>query len=258
VSYASSEHIFSRNLIGAEPEYNVDVVPEKLFLAWNRRYRQHRLQLITLLEKNNQIDRSYISFPDCDIERPTTTFRRLIRNMDLVNQLAHMGLEQHHVDTLANKLPLILDGENEINQMCSDEGNINRPYYQNSLVSLVTETNFDRAEVTLTEKSFKPLKEKHPFIIVGVPGCLKGLRELGYKTFSDFWDESYDTIDDLYPRLRKLDEVLQYIGSWDHNKILEFRRQVKPILEHNYQVLKNSSRYDIMTKINNIIRGNNA
>ena len=258
VSYASSEHIFSRNLIGAEPEYNVDVVPEKLFLAWNRRYRQHRLQLITLLEKNNQIDRSYISFPDCDIERPTTTFRHLIRNMDLVNQLAHMGLEQHHVDTLANKLPLILDGENEINQMCSDEGNINRPYYQNSLVSLVTETNFDRAEVTLTEKSFKPLKEKHPFIIVGVPGCLKGLRELGYKTFSDFWDESYDTIDDLYPRLRKLDEVLQYIGSWDHNKILEFRRQVKPILEHNYQVLKNSSRYDIMTKINNIIRGNNA
>jgi hypothetical protein len=258
MSYASSEHIFAPNFDGAEPEYNVDTVPEKLFLAWNRRYRQHRLQLATLLEKNNLVDRSYMSFPNCDIERPTTTFSDLISRMNIVTQLAHMGLEQRHVDSFANKLPLVLDGEDNIVQMCSDENNVSRPYYQNSLVSLITETNFYDREVTLTEKSFKPLKEKHPFIIVGVPGCLQGLRDLGYKTFSEFWDESYDTITDPFPRMRKIDEILQHIGSWDSNQILDFKRRVKPIVEHNYQVLKNSSRYDIMTKINNVIRGNNA
>lgn len=258
LSYASSEHIFANTMINSEPEYNPDVIPEKLFLSWNRRYRRHRLQLALLLEKNNLIDRSHISFPDRDIETPTTTFRNVINNTRMVAELAHMGLQQHHADSLSNKLPLILDGEEDIARMCGEDNNDSRIYYQSSLVSLVTETNFDRDEVTLTEKSFKPLKEKHPFIIMGVPGCLKGLQELGYKTFSDFWDESYDTIDDLFPRLRKLDEVMQYIGSWDHNKLLEFRRQVKPILEHNYQVLKNTSRYGVMTKINNVVRGNNA
>lgn len=260
IPYASSEHIFTRNIEeqSSEPEYNTETIPKKLLLMWNRRYRSHRLQLAALLEKNNLIDRSYLSLPDCHVETPTITFSEEIKRMDLVNQFAHMGLEQQHIDTLANKLPLILDNEQDIVQMCSDRGNVNRPYYQNSLISLVTETNFYNKEVTLTEKSFKPLKEKHPFILVGVPGCLQGLRELGYKTFSEFWDESYDTITDPIPRMREIDRILQYIGSWDNNQILDFKRRVKPIVEHNYQVLKNSSRYDIMTKINNVIRGNNA
>lgn len=260
VPYASSEHIFTRNMeeYPSEPEYNTETVPDKLLLMWNRRYRPHRLQLAALLEKNNLIDRSYISLPDCHVESPSILFSDEIDRMNLVNQFAHMGLEQQHIDNLASKLPLVLDGEEDIVQMCSDEGNVNRPYYQNSLISLVTETNFYNNEVTLTEKSFKPLKEKHPFILVGVPGCLQGMRDLGYQTFSEFWDESYDTIREPLVRMRKIDEILQYIGSWDHDKILDFKRRVKPILEHNYQVLKNSSRYDVMKKVNDIIRGNNA
>lgn len=256
VTYASSEHIFANNLKGDEPIYNTDIVPHKLFLMWNRRYRPHRIQLSALLEKNNLIDRSFISLPSCHIETPIMTFQNEIRHMDLVHQFAHMGLEQEHVDRLESKLPLVLDDEHNIVQMCSDEGNVNRHYYQNSLISIVTETNFYEPEVTLTEKSFKPLKEKHPFILVGVPGCLQGLRDLGYQTFSEFWDESYDTITDPIPRMRKLDEVLQYIGSWDHNKILDFRRRVKPVLDHNYQTLKNSSRYTVMKKIADIVRNN--
>lgn len=260
ISYASSEHIFTRNMHETpdEPEYNTEVVPDKLILMWNRRYRSHRIQLVSLLEKNNLIDRSYVSMPDCHVETPSMTFRDEVERMHLVQQFAHMGLEQHHIDSLANKLPLVLDNEQNIVQMCSDEGNVNRPYYQNSLISLVTETNFYNNEVTLTEKSFKPLKEKHPFILVGVPGCLQGLRDLGYRTFSEFWDESYDTITDPLPRMRKIDEILQYIGSWTPEQILDFKRRVKPIVEHNYNVLKNSSRYDVMKKVNDIIRGNNA
>ncbi len=260
IPYAASEHIFLRNIeeYPNEPEYNTEIVPEKLLLMWNRRYRSHRVQLVALLEKNNLIDRSYVSFPDCHVETPTITFREEVEHMDLVYQFAHMGLKQEHVDTLASKLPLVLDDEQNIVQMCNDEGNVSRPYYQNSLISLVTETNFNSNEVTLTEKSFKPLKEKHPFILVGAPGCLQGLRDLGYQTFGEFWDESYDDILEPIPRMRKIDEVLQSIGEWDNNQILDFKRRVKPIIEHNYQLLKNSSRHDIMTKINNVIRGNNA
>jgi hypothetical protein len=40
------------------PEYDVNKVPEKLFLTWNRRYRPHRTMLALGLEKLNLIDRS--------------------------------------------------------------------------------------------------------------------------------------------------------------------------------------------------------
>ena len=95
-----------------------------------------------------------------------------------------------------SKLPLEIDGETEIGEMCADRTGNARKFYQNSLLSIVTETNWDLPHLTSTEKSFKPFRDKHPFIIVGVDGALKSMRNLGFKTFSEFWDESYDEIED--------------------------------------------------------------
>ena len=80
------------------------------------------------------------------------------------------------------------------------------------------------------------------------------MRELGFKTFSDFWDESYDETPDHAERLRKIVEVCEYIGNWDHNKILDFKRRVKPILDHNFQVLKLNTARVAATKIADNIR----
>jgi hypothetical protein len=125
--------------------------------------------------------------------------------------------------------------------MCQDFDAAARNFYSNSLVSVVTETNFDHKELTLTEKSFKPSKEKHPFILVGVPGALKAMREFGFKTFSEFWDESYDETTDHMERLSKIITICKEIGNWDHDKILDFKRRVKPILDHNFQMLKSNT-----------------
>jgi hypothetical protein len=162
------------------------------------------------------------------------------------------------VESFAARLPLVLDNETNINQMCQDLGNVSRPYYQNSLISLITETNFTENEVTLTEKSYKPIKEKHPFVTVGVNGALKGLRKSGFKTFGEFWDEGYDDLIDPSERMRAIKTVIEDISRWDNDKILDFKRRVKPILEHNYNVLKDSSPRTMALEINNIVRGNNA
>ena len=42
---------------------------------------------------------------------------------------------------------------------------------------------------------------------------LKKLRELGFKTFGNFWDESYDEIEDKMERLEKVFEVIAYIDK---------------------------------------------
>jgi hypothetical protein len=157
------------------------------------------------------------------------------------------------IDNFVNKLPLVLDNETDNNRMCQDFDDATRPFYQNSLVSIVTETNYNSQYVTLTEKSFKPSKEKHPFIIVGAAGTLQAFRDMGFKTFSEFWNESYDNIHDPRHRMHALYNVFKDIGSWNNAKILDFRRRVKPILDHNYETLKIHSSKVVSDKIKAIV-----
>lgn len=49
-----------------------------------------------------------------------------------------------------------------------------------------------RTEVS--EKIFKPLAFQHPFIVYGSEGTLRYLQALGFETFDNLWDESYDSI----------------------------------------------------------------
>lgn len=256
VSYPSSHQIFSNDINEGtltEPEYDETVVPEKLFLMWNRRLRRHRSEMALLLEKNNLVDRSYISFSDIDIEKPTIKFPDAIN----IHHMMHgLDIPLDVIERFVSKLPLVLDGETDINQMCADKGYLTRKYYQNSLISIVTETNFTENEVTLTEKSFKPIKEKHPFMSIGVPGTLKALRSMGFKTFSDFWDESYDDIKHPMERIKHIANIQQEIGNWSAEQILDFRRRVKPILEYNFEQLKKPSSELAVNKIIKTIREN--
>ena len=232
-----------------EPEYDVEKVPEKLFLTWNRRYRPHRTMLTLGLAKLNLIDRSYVSMCERDPENRSITFTSTVHP----NIMTYLNLSNEDIAKFASKLPLVLDGETNVNQMCQDFDNAARNYYQNSLVSIVTETNFDLPELTLTEKSFKPSKEKHPFMIMGVQGCLKAMRDFGFKTFGEFWDESYDDIGDPYIRMNAILKICDDIGRWDEHKIRDFRRKVKPILDHNYEALKTKSSRIVSKRIKQII-----
>ena len=153
------------------------------------------------------------------------------------------------VENFMAKLPLEIDGETEIQRMCGDFDAAARPFYQNSLVSIITETNFELTELTATEKTWKPAKEKHPFIMVGTAGALRTLREFGFQTFDDFWDESYDEIDDPKRRLFEIVKVCKEIASWTPEQILDFKRRVKPIVDHNFKVLTTNTSKTVADKI---------
>jgi hypothetical protein len=67
-------------------------------------------------------------------------------------------------------------------------------------ISVVLETVFD-SRIHLTEKSLRPLACGHPFILAAGPGSLALLRKYGFRTFSPFIDETYDTVQDNDLRL---------------------------------------------------------
>ena len=110
-------------------------------------------------------------------------------------------------------------------------------YYQSSLISVVTETNFITSDIFNTEKIFKPMVHRQPFIVIGPYKTLENIRSMGYKTFSDFWDESYDDIEDPNERLIKIVELCKEINEWDitKKKILFYKSMINTT--HNYELL---------------------
>jgi len=231
--------------------YDPNKIPEKLFLSWNRRLRNHRTGLIISLDKIGLVDRSYISAGKVDPENSLIKFEDRIDQFELNRR----GITQEDISALVNKLPLVIDGETNNNQMCQDFNNAAREFYVNSLISLVTETNFIESELTLTEKAFKPFKEKHPFIILAVSGALKVLRDMGFKTFGEFWSESYDEIRDHRQRFDEIIRLCKEISEWDQDKILDFRKRVQPIVEHNYLNLKNGPGKSVSEQSYQIVKG---
>ena len=62
----------------------------------------------------------------------------------------------------------------------------NNTFYNDYIHNIKTHNLF------ITEKTWRPIHTGHPFIISGNPNTLKILREWGFETFPEIFDESYD------------------------------------------------------------------
>jgi len=85
-----------------------------------------------------------------------------------------------------------------------------------------------------TEKTMKPILMKHPFLILASMHHLKNLRGLGFKTFGDVIDESYDEMPKIDDRIKKIIDNLNAIKKDPVN----FWNATIDIREHNYSVLR--------------------
>jgi hypothetical protein len=107
--------------------------------------------------------------------------------------------------------------------------------YESTDIEVVLETLFDDQRWHLTEKTLRPIALGQPFILAGTPGSLKYLREYGFKTFADCWDESYDMMTDSQERLSKIIETMQKISSWTPEEKINKMTQARKIAEYNRQ-----------------------
>jgi len=109
------------------------------------------------------------------------------------------------------------------------------PDYESTDIEVVLETLFDDLRLHLTEKTLRPISMGQPFILAGTYGSLKYLRDYGFKTFSDCWDESYDMMSDSIERMNKIIEVMKDIVSMHPDKREKMLVQARAIAEYNKQ-----------------------
>lgn len=102
--------------------------------------------------------------------------------------------------------------------------------YNQTYYSAVIETVIHNDFAMFSEKEAKPIMAGRPFVILGAQHQLRAFRSLGFQTFSDVIDESYDGIEDRYERFDALLDSMQKLTEKDP---VEVYNTLKPVLEHN-------------------------
>jgi hypothetical protein len=110
-------------------------------------------------------------------------------------------------------------------------------FYRDIFCDIVTETRFAQTTGNFSEKSYQPMYYKKPFVVCAPPYTLRAIKEQGFKTFNEFWDESYDECEEHEKRLFKIFEVIDFINDKSIEELKEMYAKMIPILEYNRNLL---------------------
>jgi len=171
---------------------------------------------------------------------------------------------------IENKLPLTLNMTLERNNPV-DVRLDDLLYFDNSYFSVVTETlfyNLDNRKpnevymnvidtypgVFFSEKIYKCLALKHPFVLVSTYGSLSELRKRGYKTFSPYIDESYDDIKDDDSRLTMITNEINRLCKLSPEEWIQFTSSIKEIVDHNFIHFSNTADFRITKNVVSMLK----
>jgi hypothetical protein len=236
------------------PNFNIGI-KEKIFLCFNRVMRPHRILLVSKFIQHELLEKSYFSFfpllshshkmrPSMEYTLPVLKYS-IPDNPEIYDEVETIMKENESL------FPLRLNIDYTFNKNWLDMDDFY--LYENSYLSIVTETFFfdnmrdpnssnntirNLYSVFFTEKIFKPIAMKHPFIVFSRPNTLLELHKKGYKSFVPFINEDYDSIEDNITRFNfLLDEIIRLSKLTDQEWI-EWQKNIQHIVEHNYDILK--------------------
>lgn len=227
----------------------------KKFLCLNRRWRVHRTLLLTLLYNKNLIDQGHISFKHGEDNQSWQEMR---------NSMHHYYRQHHETLKIIDQcflgikeiLPLNLDDvylkpDQEYEMMLNPTMD---HYYVDTYFSVVTETTHDRELEGrfITEKTFKPIALRHPFIMIGPARMLEALRELGYRTFDGIIDESYDQEPNEVKRIEMAVNEIERLSNLSGDELQNFIIRARDICFYNYVNFRNRdiTKFEYVRKMN--------
>jgi hypothetical protein len=187
---------------------------DKLFLSYNRKPHKHREQLFRTLTSSGLLCEGLVSMGNTDPAKAITVGKK----------------EFEHKETPAKEL-IKAPGNVGIPNDITSLGN--HDIWQQAFINVVTETTTEGR--FLSEKIWKPIIGKRPFMLVGPPDQLTFLQEMGFKTFDNFWDESYNLAKNNESSIDHIVTMLKNMAKLSHKEQYQMYQEMIPILEHNHQ-----------------------
>lgn len=148
------------------------------------------------------------------------------------------------VANFLQQAPITLDAVTDYPILVDRHLNI-AEYYPKFFIEIVCETYFTGSTFFCTEKIWRPIVMRTPFIVQGPQNFLHNLKTLGFKTFDRWWDEGYSE-DPADHQPVEIARVLEYLGTKTSQEILKMYQDMNNVLEHNYQTLMNLTSEDFL------------
>lgn len=225
-----------------------DRSPTRTFMSPNRIVggrRDHRVLFLYNVFKNH-LEHNHISAPrtcqyeGVDISTIASKYNSTYPDIEQVFRSA--------------ELPRMFKGENTQLMHSYQLGNFAE--VADSLIYVPTETVYTGRRLHITEKTFKAIALEMPFILVAAAHSLEYLKSYGFRTFSPYINETYDTIEDPIKRIEAVTEILLEIDARSAAAKKQLHQQLVPIVEHNWNHFYSGAFADILwAELNTMLVG---
>jgi hypothetical protein len=244
--------ILTANLLETHPDYRiikkhqlyellatqsyVDLVPDstkifdlnfKHFGHFIGHSNVYRLQLASYLY-SNQKDKILQTYHCC----PTDWYHRKHLGIE---DLLFNGCSQEEfkwAQQLISNSPITIDTIDSYPILVPANLNITK-VYPGFFIELVNLTFFTGKVFYIDEKVWRPILMKTPFMIQGPADTIRNFKKLGFKTFSDWWDEGYSE-DPANCQVPSMIENIKRLSQLSLTELQLMYNDMLPTLEHNY------------------------
>lgn len=251
------------------PDYSFkNIKLKKRFLVFAGKPRIPRLMVLDRLVNHNLLDDCYYNFGTEYVKR----FKEFMDDKLVDQVMEEYGHKEYkgrlEADFIPSRGPLLSKEEEdrlrEVHKLTplkdipndTDEDYYYTPnfiipdpdLYKSIFLDFVLETFNHRGTYSdglmsninfFTEKIFKGPLTCRPFIVLGNRYYLRDLKEkFGFKSFNDYWDESYDEKEDVRDALDVIFKNLLYLKSLSFVELKEMLEDMKDILIHNNKVAR--------------------
>lgn len=241
--------------------------PTKHYCTFNGRAGYDRVGLLKFLHNNQLLDQGYstwhfndetwqiIHSENSDIKKENRVITGIdaVKDFNAISTAWNQQSEQELIDCYRNScFEIIVETITNLEQ---ESYNWDTPKLGRPNNSVILDKIPQASTVFLTEKTARPLMWGMPFFLNAGPGSLCALRELGFETFSDIWDESYDEITDPDQRSQAMHHSIQEVLS---RPLSELSSQVHSIRD---KIMHNRKRFRHLAQLNPIrlwVEANNA
>ena len=227
----------------------------KKFISYNGIWRPHRGAIISMLSAMNILDKGIVSYNSKGNSGMSSNDNYEYLHKFLSYNQELKDLLESAEESIRKLDRIILDVEEGTTVNTAAVLDTDKELYENTYFSLVTETsipikpfsyrfdaNTDVGRI-LSEKIFKPISLRHPFLVVSNPKTLELLRSLGYKTFSPLIDESYDDEEDIAKRLLMIVKEVKRLCELTPVELENFLIEAGKICDYNLEILMNKDDY---------------
>ena len=208
--------------------YNKQVIKDYTYdyITFNRLVsndRSYRCYFVSKLAEELLLEHGQVSF---GLETEQASWQEEINDSN--TKLSTKAID--HIKLHLPSTPLIIDNEKVLGSASADIPRCTN----DSLWHIVTETVFYYDKLHLTEKIFKPIVMKQPFMLLGAVGNLAYLKSYGFKTIEGIIDESYDTIVDNDARTEAVVAQIAWYCALSAEEKRSVIEAIAPIVEYNF------------------------